>query len=501
MSRTTKTFRVAALVAALFAAPGVALAETPAPSGPLTPDAVIKLAIDHSPSLRAAVVEAKRASLTVTAEDERYLPTLTAGLDYTHSARPSLNGTGVRVSDGDEVSGSVGVAQQFPWGTSIAASLGLSGSVSRYVQPGLPAPIELGPSYGVDLNLSVTQPLLRGNGKVQWESALRAARISQKTARSAEQEAASSAARDVLAAYWDLWYAQEAARIQEQALVTARRRLSDAQAQVDAGARAKFDLLPLRTQVASIAEAGVAAQTTVATKRVALERLVGLPVGGGALDVAAAVPAELVAPPVVEEATAAAVAQAYSLASLRASVDQARVSADVAAERSRIKLDAGAWLTVSGLGNKAVDDAFSQFGTLGAVSGGLSLSLELPIDRTTVESEAATARLAVDSARARLQDAEEKLAQQAAELVATLNAARSRVSFAQETASLANETLLGQQERFQTGAGTATELVIAEQDEREATLRVAKARVDVEAARLSLEHLTGGLLAEVAPER
>jgi len=492
---------LAAAVALTTLTPGAALAAEPAPSGPLTPDAVVQMAIDHSPSLRAAVIEAKRASLTVTAEDERYLPTLTAGLDYTHTASPRLTGDAVRVSDGDSVSGNVGIAQQFPWGTSIAAQLGLNGSVSNFVQPGLPAPITLGPSYGIDLNLTVTQPILRGNGRIQWESALRAARIAQRTARSAEEEAASNAVRGVLTAYWELWYAQEAARIQEQALTTAKRRLADAQAQVDAGARARFDLLPLRTQVASIEEALVNANTTVATKRVALARLIGRPLGGGAIDVAPAAPAQLASVPSIDDATAAAVAKSYSLVSLRAAVDQARVSSEVAAERARIRLDAGAWLTVAGLGNEAVDDAFSQFGGFEAVSGGLSLTLELPTDRTTVESEAATARLAIDSARARLADAEEQLAQSAAELVATLNAAQARVTFAQETASLANETLLGQQDRFKTGAGTATELVIAEQDEREATLRVARARVDVESARLSLEHLTGGLLGQVDAQR
>ncbi|TNF22969.1 MAG: TolC family protein [Deltaproteobacteria bacterium] len=492
-----------ALFVALCVAPGAAFAADPAPqaAGPMTPTQALDLAMKHSPSLRAAVIEAKRAKLTVTAEDERYLPTLTAGLDYTHTSSPRVTGDAVQVSSGDAVSGSVGVAQQFPWGTSIAAQLGLSGSVSKFVQPGLPAPITLGPSYGMDLNLTVTQPILRGNGRIQWESALRQARIAERAARSAEEEEASAVARNVLSAYWELWYAQEAARIQEQALTTAKRRLADAQTQVEAGARAKFDVLPLRTQVASIEEALVTAKATVATKRVALARLIGGSVGAQGVDVAPAAPAELASVPEIEDVAATAVAKSYSLVGLRAAVDQARVGADVAAERARVRLDAGAWLTVSGLGNKAVDDALAQFGGFEAVSGGVSLTLELPTDRTTVESEAATARLAVDAARAKLQDAEEQLAQSAAELVTTLDSARARVAFAQETAALAHETLLGQQDRFASGAGTATELVIAEQDEREATLRVARARVDVEAARLSLAHLTGGLLGEVETGR
>jgi len=499
---TTRPWRLAAVAAALTLTPSLAHAEGPAPAGAaLTPSAAVQHALEHSPTLRAAVLETKRAAVKLDGEEARYLPSLTAQLDYTHTGRPNLNTSGVTVSDSDAVTGSVGVAQQFAWGTSVAAQLSLSGTVSGYFQPGYSEQLTLGPGYGVNLNLSLTQPLLRGRGRTLWEAAWRQARIAHDQARTAEQEAASSEVKAVLVAYWDVWYAQEAVRIQEQALATAKRQLDDTEVRVKAGSRAKFDLLPLRTQVASLDEALVTARTTLATKRVALARLIGQPTNAAGLAAAADAPPEVSAAPDTATATAAAVERSYSLASSRAAIEQARVSAATATENARIKLDAGAWVTVAGLGNERVDDAFSQFGSFGAVSGGVSLALELPTDRTLVESEAATARLAVDSARAKLQAAEEALAQQAAELCETLAAAQARVSFAQETAALAAETVAGQQDRFDSGAGTATELVIAEQDKREAELRIAKAKVDVENARLALAHLTGELLAEVGASR
>ena len=478
-----------------------ARAEAPPAGGALTPAAAVQRALEHSPTLRAAVLDAKRAAVDLDGEQSRYLPALTAKLDYSHTGRPNLNTSGVTVSDSDAVTGTLGVAQQFAWGTSVAAQLSLSGTVSGYFQPGFTEALTLGPGYGLNLNLSVNQPLLRGNGRLQWEAAERQAEIARDAARTAEEEAASSEVQAVLTAYWNLWYAQEAVRIQEQALATTRRQLADTDARVTAGARAKFDLLPLRTQVASLEEALVTARSTMATRRVALARLLGEPLGATGLAAAASAPPELVSAPDASAVVTTAQARAYALADLRANIEQARVSAAVAAENARVKLDAGAWVTVAGLGNERVDDALEQFGTFAAVSGGVSLALELPTDRTLVESEAATARLTVESARARLQAAEEQLAQQATELVESVTAAQARATFAKETAALAAETVAGQRDRFQSGVGTATELILAEQEQREAELRIAKARIDVETARLALAHLTGSLLAEAGVTR
>lgn len=463
----------------------------------LTPEAALRLAIEHSPALEAAVIEARRAAESVALESDRYHPTLSASLDYTHTERPSLNINGLAQSTGDSVRGSVGVAQQFPWGTSLAASLGLGGSQSQTVTPGLEQRIPLGPGYSVDVDVSINQPLLRGSGRTLWEAALWQARVTREAARTAEEQAASAVARDVLVAYWELWYAQEAVTIQEQALATARRRLSDAEAQVAAGARARFDVLPLRTEVARIDEALVTARATLANRRVALARQVGRPLFNG-LSAAPAAPGDIGAVPDAERVTAVALERAYELADLRAGVEQARIGARVAAEQARVRLDAGAWLRLSGLGNADAAEPFEQVATFSAVSGGVSLTLELPTSRAVVEGEAARARMQVDGAQARLRAAEEQLAQQAAELVEATASSRARVEFALETVRLAGESVSGQQDRFASGVGTTLELVVAEQDLREAELRVARARVDLEATRLQLAHLTGELLAEVA---
>lgn len=470
------------------------MAATPTATN-LTPQSAVTKALAHSPTLKAAVLEAQRSKLKVDGETDRYEPTLTSSIDYTHTARNSLAPNGVSTADSDVVSIAVGINQQFAWGTSMAAELGFSGEVGEYVPLDGTSPLSLGPGYGLDLRFSVNQPLLRGLGRDLYEFDLKVARLQNRAARSAKEQAASVAVRDVLVAYWELWYAQESYAIQRDAKGVATKQLRDAAVEVKAGAKARHDTLPLQVQVARIDEAMLAAHADIRRRQVALAKHVGTSLYQTGLSAGASLPKPVQAPLQGEAAVTAAIAEAYELQDLRTAIEQAEIIYSAAGERGKIKLDASAWIQVSGLGNGRVDDAFTQFGTLGAVSGGLGLKLELPIDRTLTDTETASARLAINSAQARLKAAEEALAAQVMDLSTALDSTADRLALAQATVALTVKALTGQQARFDNGDATALELVVAQQDKREAELRVARARVDLEVTRLSLEHLTGRLLA------
>jgi len=456
-------------------------------AAPLTPDDAVKKALNHSPTLKSAVLEVQRARLKVDGEEKRYTPTLTASLNYDHAARNTLApNKAVTTTDSDAVSIAVGVNQQFAWGTSIAAELGFSGEVGA----------GLGPGYGVDLRLSVNQPLLRGLGTDLYQADLRMARLQGRNARTAKQQTASETVRDVLTAYWELWYAQESLHIQLRARETVGKQLSDAMAEVRAGAKAELEVLPLQVELARIDEAVVAAKADIKRRRVGLSQWFGIPTAGEETSVAAVGPELPAKAPSSKVASRAAISRSYQLVELRNAVEQARVTYGVAREGAKVRLDATAWLQVSGLGNGRVDDAFAQFGGMGAVSGGVGLRLEFPTDNALADNESARARLAIDSAAARLEAAEERLAAQTTDLVTSLTATKGRLKLAEATARLSIKSVAGQKTRFDSGAGTALELVVAQQDQREAELRVARARVDLETARLALAHLTGDLLSQ-----
>lgn len=499
-SRFAASLLALGLTVALACAPRPAAATEPGPppappSGPLSAQDAVRLAAQHSPTLRSALIEVERAAVLVRGEDKRYTPLFTSQLDYVHSTNPSLHTSGVSSGTNDAVNAQVAINQQFAWGTLVAAELTLGRTSSKYVSPQFPDPTSLGPGYGLELRLSATQPLLRGAGRTLWEAELRSARLVERTARTAAEQAGSEVAQAVLTAWWELWYAEQAVRIQQAAKETAERQVAEAQVKVDAGAMARLAVLPLRSSLATIEEQLLAAETTVRTARITLARLVGgslaasdLVTGGGEAPAVTALDLPLA------QAIDDAMVGAVELTQLRANVEQARLQVAVAEEQAELKLDASAWVSLQGLGNQSVGDAVTQFGEFGAVSGGVSVALELPVNRTTLRSAAAAARLSVDAAAERLRAAEEQVAQQVAELYEQAASAQARIALAERTAAIARETAEGQAISFESGAGTALEVVTAQQDQRQAALRVVRARVDYELARLALLHLTGRLL-------
>jgi len=91
----------------------VAPASGAANVGALGPRGAVDLALGLNPSYQAVLIAAQRARVVLDGEDERYTPTLRAGLDYTHGTSTSLNQSGVLRGSNDSVNGSIGVSQKF----------------------------------------------------------------------------------------------------------------------------------------------------------------------------------------------------------------------------------------------------------------------------------------------------------------------------------------------------------------------------------------------------
>jgi outer membrane protein TolC len=460
-------------------------------------------AMAHSPTLAIAVLELRRATLQIRAEQARYVPSFDASVGYTHNASPSLRVTGTEVGQSDALVMGLGVSHRFSFGTLLSADLELSGSGRRTTDP-TAAALTLGPGYELALRLSATQPLLRGLGDDLGEAPLRQARLARDAATQARQRAASELARDVIGGYWELWYAQAAHQIQRDALAIARRQLAEAQARADAGRIPELDVLPLRTAVASAEERLVGAEVALRKGQLSLARSLGVSIPDAALAVGAAGPPE--APegsdgsglPERAELIAQAQAQSYELHELEAAVGRAREDVAVARDGVKPRLDATAWVDVAGLGNADAAKAFEMFGAFAAVSGFVGLALELPLVNDAARAQHARARAALQVAQERLRDAREEVTEAAMLQQATLREALARLASARKTAKLAAEVAIGQQKRFDAGAGTALELVVAEQDRSSAELRVARAQSDVAVARAALAHVAGRLLETLA---
>ena len=360
----------------------------------------------------------------------------------------------------------------------------------------------LGPSspdgYAVAGRASISQPLLRGAGTSVGELELRSARVGRSVAERAERRVTSQLVRDVLLAYWELWFAGEAARIDESALELARRQESEAQARVAQGALARTDVLTFSTRVAELEESVVAAGIQRTQRSLELARLMGSGDPAAGELVATAAP-----PPPGRTASRADIEAALrggsvELAELEQQVRLARTRAEIAGDAGRPRLDLEGFVESQGVSER-VPRAFARAGQMSFITAHVGLVFELPLDDSRKNAERASAILSVRLAEQNLKAARDRIAADAVLVVANEAAAEQRLSLAQRTMALAKQTSDAERARFEFGQSIAIQVQQAEEDLRRAQLRVARARVDLVETQVVVSHLGGRLLEKYLP--
>ncbi len=485
----TRALRAAAWIAPLVCALAAQPARAQDNAAPWSQDRVVRAVVARSPEVRAALIDLQRADLGLTVQEESFVTSFNASLGYTDGARAQLTPTGVRLINNTATSSSLGLARTFITGTQLSATASFDRSVQDSAATGL-----LGTTWGTDLRLTLTQPLLRGRGAQVNGARIETARLQSQALLSTRDRTASALLRDTLTTWWELWYAQQALHIREQALQVARDNLALGEQRVQAGVLAQDDLLPLLTEIASGEEAIASAQATVRDRGIALARRLGLPLHG--------------TPPLADGDPTLRPLQdldgledrvedrAPELREAQATLDAARIDLITAQDQQRVRLDASAWAQLSGVGDD-VGGAFEQLATLDSRTLFVGLTLQMPLSNAALDAEAQRTRLAIDNAEARLQSTREQLRADAAAQANTLRAAHQRLALADRTADLSRASTRSQQKRLQAGTTTPFEVVRTLQQQREAELRALRLRVDIVNAQLNVDHLEGQLLARL----
>ncbi|WP_441285663.1 TolC family protein [Sorangium sp. KYC3313] len=480
----------------------------------LTVEEAVRRAASQNPSLRAALLEATAARQAVAAEEGARKPTLSASVtgDYKepfHNGADPVDADGDGVPDTDANDKPLTIPMLKRSSTTSVTSdvalryttdVGTSLEVGASARSGTP-----GPNYGAQAYVSARQPLLRGAGT---DAVLAPYAQAQASAVAAEQErelAASQTALDVLGAYWELWYAEQAILVQEQALAAAERLRADAKARAETlGTGTKVDVLRFSTSAASIADALSQARATRAARAIALGRALGMAPASAASLAPTGAPPSLGALPSADALVRAASERSLELAALRADLDAQRARVSAAEDADQIRLDLfamasmdGQWVR-DGLPGLSLPGGRPAFGVLGGIE------VELPLGGGRASADAARARTQLAAAEARYQARAEAIAADVSSLRASLEAAAEQVALATETARMAGELAEAERQRLSLGTATSADVVQAEQTRREAELRRLRAAVTELTSRLQLDHETGALLvrfASVLPRR
>ena len=482
---------------------------------------VVSLAQAHNPSLKAALKQLESARWDIFGSEAMYDPVL--ALDATGSQITTVTVTRNAERRSIVRRGEAGaeIRKHLLWGTDLALRLstGVQKSDLKTGQS-IPMPVPsmgmgtlggldlssfgqifgfgaFGPIYNLSAKLSLKQPLWRGRGRDVGEAAMREARLQRTASEYAHDRVSSELLRDVLTSYWELWYADEALSIQQQARLVAARQRDEAAARAQSGSLAPAEVLTFETQVATRDEDVLTARNERERRSHELARLLGEnereasygAQGEPALDERSFTRVD------IEQA---ALAESAELHERQAAVELARLRQKTADDPNKPRLDVDGYVQTQGYGNRSYRNAGEMFVSGDALSALLSLTYEAPVRDRVRRAEAAKARLATEVAEEQLRETRQRVLAEVRAALDRERSGRERVALSEQTAEIAARQLAAEEARYRTGSATSLAVLEAEDRVRGARLRLARARADHAESVLAIEHLTGELLARHA---
>lgn len=487
---------LAAPRALVFAALAACALTTPSRARAIPPEEAVALAIESNPALRAALFDALAARLGHDAARNARIPLLVGSVDGQQSESFAATGSGLVRNMNRQGRASLGVRYTTEVGTTL--ELHVSGGVqARRVNRDAASSqvVDITPFYSAQTQIVARQPLLRGAGRDANLAEIRVAEQSALSAREARANAVSEVLRDLLVAYWELWYADHSLEVQREALALTERQEREARARVEIlGTAARVDALAFATEASGLREALTTAEADRRARAVTLGAYLAMgPVESFAI-LPEGTPPEDAALPQLEDLLELAMASSPEIARFEAELETRRLEVAAARNDKRARLDAIATAGVTGL---YTDDALPGLQLPGGrpatfVTGGLELELPLGPSRQRSVYEQQLATLAATEAR--FEARKLALEGEIATLHQSVQAAFERAALAAETAEVARELAEAERARLDLGTTTAFDVLRAQQSERETGLRELRAKVDAVSEAIRLEHTVGRLL-------
>ena len=212
--------------------------------------------------------------MQVATADAAFLPLASSGFGLGKSALPSrslLDGGGVGGGSviADQASYDVAVEQRLRWG---GGKYSLTWNSSRFESTNVYT--SFNPSLGANMVLEVTQPLLRGFRTDPQRTELVVSRITQDISELDLEETIINTLAEVRVAYWELVYARDAVRVQQQALESAEQLVRDNRARVEIGVIGEIEVVQARAEAAVRRQLLTEAIRVRRTSELALKQLI-----------------------------------------------------------------------------------------------------------------------------------------------------------------------------------------------------------------------------------
>ncbi len=481
------------LAACLASTP--ALAAEPA-QDPITLMQAIERAVAGNVDLRRERVTIEIADARLLAASGRFDFLVDADLNFRRTTQPPLTAEDIASGFTNTLGLDLGLSRQLETGGSLRLSLATDAlnTNSRFQCGTFGGQPQTCTFFNSTLGLTFTHPLLRGLGSEVTLAAIRRQRIQKDMALLGRQMRVANVLRDVTTTYWDLAYATADLAIRRSAVELAREQLRITKAQIDVGRLAPIDAAAVERAIGDRLQDAALAEQALFFRALDLRRLMGQPADPTQRSFAA-----VDMPSAVERKvdTAAEVARALEnnpqLRALKMGLQLNQIDIQTAANTLKPRLDFVSTLGSRGRKSELLE-ALAQTTGLDEMTWSAGLRLEMPVGNRTARGEMREAQLDAERARLDTGDLEMTIRDTTMRLASSIHTASHLVELAKQTVGFAQQNLEAERARFSVGRSTNNEVLLRQQELKNAEIRVVRATVDLLNGEAGLSAITAEIL-------
>lgn len=410
-------------------------------------------------------------------------------------------------------------AQGFQWGTNMSVGFTNSRQTSNSLFT------TVSPALNSGFQFKLTQHLLQGFGFVPNDRLIRITKNNREITDVAFRLQVITTIDQIENLYWNLVYAYENVRVQQEALAFAQKTLSDNQKQVQIGSLAPIEVVRAQNTVASDQQNLVQAQTNLDLQQLLMKNALSRTLEDPRLASAEVIPTTTMALPAqepvlpTEDLVNEALQHRADLAESRIDLANRDISARAIKNALLPSLDLFAYYNGSGIGGsqnpnyvclRQPNSSFCQgfvptapisYGATlndlvnsAAPDKGMGVTLTIPIRNRQAQALQVRSQLEYRQAQMRLQQIENQVRIEVRNAQFSVTQNHASVQAAQASVELAKQSLDAEQKKYNLGASTGTNVLNYQSQLAAAESQLVSAEAAYEKAEVELDRATGLLL-------
>lgn len=462
----------------------------------LTLNQAIQRAVSGNVDLKRERVVIEIADAQLMAAQGQFDFVATADLTFQRRTTPPLSAEDIAGGFNNTLGVDLGVSRLLETGGSLrfGVQTNATNTNSRFSCGTVGGPQRDCTYYSSNLGLTFTHPLLRGLGAEFTQANIRRQRIERDIALLNRQMRAANVVRDVITSYWELAYATQDLAIRRSAVELAREQLRITRAQIDVGRLAVVDAAAVERAIGERMQEVVISEQALYFRTLELRQLLGL-APDPALPPFAASDAPQAAPRQIDVSgeIARALDSNPQLRALRMGLRLSELDIQTASNTLRPRVDFVG--NIGSTGRKpGLLDTLAQTTGLDDMTWSAGLSVELPIQNRTARGQMRAAQLSGEVARLDAGQMELTIRDTVMRVASNVGTASRRVELAKATVGFALQNLEAERARFSVGRATNNDVLLRQQELKNAEIQVVRATVDLLNSEAALSAITAEVL-------